>query len=143
MRWATRRGCHVDRAACAWLITRFIDPEARFVFVDDPDHVPDDATPFDLRGADLSHHGADCTFETFLARYGLTDPALAAIGRIVHEADIGDDRFDAPEAPGLDTLIRGMSMTLEDALLLEHTGSMFDGLFAFEQRVLRSGRELT
>ncbi len=67
MRWATRKHCHVDRAACAWLIRRFLDPEAEFVFVDDPDEVPADATPFDMRGAELSHHGGDCSFETFPA----------------------------------------------------------------------------
>jgi Chromate resistance exported protein/HB1, ASXL, restriction endonuclease HTH domain len=61
MRWATRRHCHVDRAACAWLISRFIDAEAEFVFVDDPDEVPPDATPFDMRGVELSHHGGDCS----------------------------------------------------------------------------------
>src|SRR5206468_2521558 len=65
MRWATRRHCHVDRAACAWLIRRFLDPEAEFVFIDDPDEVPADATPFDMRGVELSHHEGDCSFETF------------------------------------------------------------------------------
>ena len=59
MRWATRPHCHVDRAACAWLIRRFLDPEAQFVFVDDLDEVQADATPFDIRGAELSHHGGD------------------------------------------------------------------------------------
>ena len=57
MRWATRRGVHIDRAACAWLIGRFIDATAEFAFVDDPDEVPSDATPFDMRGVALSHHG--------------------------------------------------------------------------------------
>lgn len=76
MRWATRRGCHVDRASCAWLIRRFIDPRAEFVFIDDPDEVPADARAFDLRGAELSHHEGGCSFETFLRRYQLADPAL-------------------------------------------------------------------
>src|SRR2546423_13458980 len=74
MRWATRRHCHVDRAACAWLIRRFLDPDPEFVFVDDPDEVPADATPFDMRGAELSHHGGECSFEAFLRRYELKDP---------------------------------------------------------------------
>ena len=69
-------GCHVDRAACAWLLRRFVDPDAEFVFVDDPADVPTDATPFDMRGVDLSHHGGDCTFETMLRRYSLDDPVL-------------------------------------------------------------------
>jgi hypothetical protein len=87
MRWATRRHCHIDRAACAWLIHRFIDPEAEFVFVDDLDEVPADATPFDMRGVELSHHGGDCSYETFLHRYELVDPVLWEIAKIVHEAD--------------------------------------------------------
>src|SRR5207248_8946664 len=73
MRWATRASVHVDRAACAWLIRRIIDPEADFVFVDDTAEVPADATPFDMRGVELSHHGGDCSFETILHRYGLDD----------------------------------------------------------------------
>src|SRR5438093_354452 len=76
MKWATRAGCHVDRAACAWLILRFIDDDAEFVFVDDPDEVPNDATAFDMPGVDLSHHGGDCSFETMLHHYELDDPIL-------------------------------------------------------------------
>jgi hypothetical protein len=141
MRWATRRGCHVDRASCAWLIRRFVDPGAEFVFVDDADDVPADATPFDMPGVALSHHDGDCTFETFLRRHELADPALIEIGRIIHEADLADERFDAPEARGLDVLIRGLSMTLGDEALLEVTGPLFDGLYAFKQRAQMLGRE--
>lgn len=140
MRWATRAGCHVDRAACAWLIRRAVDPEAVFVFVDDPDEVPAGATPFDMRGADLSHHGGDCSFETMLYRYGLDDPVLWDIARIVHEADLDDERFDA-EAPGLDVLCRGLSMMLDDPAMLAVTGPLFDGLYEFRRRALLLGRE--
>ena len=139
--WATRRGCHVDRAACAWLIRRFLDADAEFVFVDDPDQIPTDAIAFDIRGADLSHHGTDCSFETFLRRHDLTDPALIAIAEIVHDADLGDELFGAPEAAGLDVLVRGLSMTVDDARLLEITGPVFDGLYAFKQRAQVLGRE--
>ena len=76
MKWATRKRCHVDRAACAWLIRRFIDPQPTFLFVDDPDQVPGNSTPFDMRGAQLSHHGDDCTFETMLRHFSLDDPVL-------------------------------------------------------------------
>jgi hypothetical protein len=110
VRWATRTGPHVDRTACAWLIANFIDPDAVFVFVEDPDEVPVDATAFDMRGVELSHHGGECSFEGFLRRYELDDPVLWAIARIVHEADLEDDRDDAPEARGLDVLLRGLSM---------------------------------
>lgn len=129
MKWATRAHCHVDRAACAWLIRRFVDTEAEFVFVDDPDQVPPDATPFDIRGVDLSHHDGNCSFETFLERYELEDGALSDLARIVHEADLNDDRFDAPEAAGLDAIVRGLSAVLDDERLLEITGAIFDGLY--------------
>ena len=141
MRWATRGHCHVDRAACAWLIRRFLDPEAVFVFVDDPDEVPDDATPFDLRGVELSHHRGDCSFETFLRRYDLADPVLWTIAELVHEADLADERFDAPEAPGLDVLLRGLSMVRDDDELLALSRPLFDGLYEYRKRVLLTGRD--
>src|SRR5919106_6480562 len=129
MRWATRTGCHIDRAACAWLIRRFIDPDATFVFVDDPDDVPRDATPFDMRGVRLSHVGGKCSFETFLAEYKLNDPGLERVAQIVHEADIGDDAFDAPEAAGLDAVIRGLSLSLgDDEAVVAASRPLFDGL---------------
>jgi hypothetical protein len=131
----------VDRAACAWLIRRFVDPAAEFVFVDDPDEVLPDATAFDMRGASLSHHDGGCTFETLLRRYDLADPALVEVGRIVHDADLRDERYDAPEAAGLDVLIRGLSMTLEDDAVLAISDPIFEGLYAFKQRALILGRE--
>jgi hypothetical protein len=141
MKWATRKHCHVDRSACAWLIRRFIDVDAQFVFVDDPVDVPDDATAFDMRGVELSHHGGECSFEAFLRRYELDDPVLCDIARIVHEADLADERYDAPEAAGLDVLLRGLSMTNDDETMLELTGPLFDGLYEFKKRALVLGRE--
>ena len=141
MRWATRRGVHVDRAACAWLIRRSIDPGAEFVFVDDPAEVPSDATPFDMRGVELGHHGGDCTFETILHRYRLDDPVLWDLARIVHEADLDDERYDAPEAPGLDVICRGLSMVRDDPDVLAITSSLFDGLYEHRRRALLLGRE--
>jgi hypothetical protein len=114
MIWATRRHVHIDRTACAWLIRRFIDPDARFVFVDDPDEVPADATRFDMRGVELGHRDGRCTFETILVRYDLNDPALERLGQVVHEADIGDEHYDAPEASGLDALLRGLALRAAD-----------------------------
>jgi hypothetical protein len=141
VRWATRAHCHIDRAACAWLIRRFIDPEAEFVFVDDPIEVPADATPFDMRGVELSHHGGDCSLETFLRRYQLDDPVLREIAKIVHEADLDDERYDTPEAPGLDAVLRGLSLVVDDERLLELTGPLFDGLYELQRRALMTGRE--
>ena len=134
MRWATRTGPHVDRTACAWLIRRVVDPAAEFVFVDDPDEVPADATPFDMRGVELSHHGGECSFEAILRRYELTDPVLWAIAVIVHEADLEDERYDAPEAAGLDVLMRGLSMVRDDHDVLAISAPLYDGLYAYLER---------
>ena len=141
MKWATRSSPHVDRTACAWLIARFIDDDPEFVFVDDPDEVPADATPFDMRGAELSHHGGECSFEAFLRRYELDDPVLAAIARIVHEADLDDERYDTPEARGLDVLLRGLSMVRSDHQVLELSAPLYDGLYEFLKRADLLGRE--
>jgi len=142
MKWATRPGVHVDRAACAWLIRRFIDPEAEFVFPADPTAIPPGATPFDMRGAALGHHQDRCSFETALEAFGLTaDPALEEIGDIVHEADLADERYDAPAAAGLDVLIRGLTLTSgSDYDTLAITDRLFDGLYEHTRRQLMTGR---
>jgi hypothetical protein len=132
---------HIDRAACAWLVRRFIDPEADFLFVSDLEQLPTDATAFDMRGAELGHQGGDCSFETILHRYELTDPVLWRIAEIVHEADLDDGRYDAPEAPGLDTVLRGLSLTGTDQDTLAVTRPVFDGLYEFYRRSLLLGRE--
>ena len=132
MIWATRRSCHVDRTACAWLIRRFVDPGAQFVFVSDPDEVPPDATAFDMRGAELSHRDGGCSFETFLGHYDLRgDPALERLARIVHEADLGDERFDAPEAPGLDLAVRALGRDRTDEELIVLTDPLYEALYLF------------
>jgi hypothetical protein len=131
MKWATRTRPHVDRTACAWLIARFIDPEAEFVFVSDPDEVPDGATPFDMRGVELSHRRGECSFERFLRRYDLDDPVLWSIARIVHEADLEDERYDAPEARGLEVLLRGLTMVCDDHEVLKLSSTLYEGLYEF------------
>jgi len=131
---------HIDRAACAWLIRRYVDREATFVFVTDPDQVPTDAVPFDMRGAELSHHDGGCTFETILRRYELNDPVLWRIAEIVHEADLDDGRYDAPEAPGLDAVLRGLSMIGTDEQTLAVGDAIFVGLYEFYRRSLIPGR---
>lgn len=141
MKWATRKAIHIDRAACAWLIRRFLDPEAEFVFVTDPAAVPPEATPFDMRGVDLGHHGGDCSFETILHRYELTDPALWRIAEIIHEADLDDERYDAPEAPGLDAVLRGLSMIGDDEHTMNVTRPLFDGLYEYYRREGLLGHE--
>ena len=141
MKWATRTNCHVDRAACAWLIRRFIDLDAEFVFVEDADEIPEDATPFDIADVELSHHNGECSFEAFLRRYEIADPVLWDIAQIVHEADLSDERYDAPEAPGLDVLLRGLSMTRSDDELLALAAPLFDGLYEYRKRAILLGRE--
>jgi hypothetical protein len=141
MKWATRAGIHIDRAACAWLIRREIDPDADFCWVTDPSEVPDDAIAFDMRGVELSHHHGDCSFETILRRYELTDPVLWTLAEIVHEADLDDARFDAPEAPGLDAVLRGLSLIGTDDDTLAVAGPIFDGLYEFHRRRVLTGRE--
>jgi hypothetical protein len=139
VKWATRAGVHIDRAACAWLIRRFVDPDAEFVFVGDLAEVPADATPFDIRGADLSHHQGDCSFETILRRKELSDPVLWRVAEIVHEADLDDARYDAPEGPGLDVVLRGLSLVVNDEKVLAVTEPVFDGLYEYYRRSLLLG----
>jgi len=141
MRWATRAGIHIDRASSAWLIRRYIDDAAEFDFVDGPDSVPEGAIPFDMRGVEFGHHGSDCTFETLLRRHYLDDPVLWRIAAIIHEADLDDEMFDAPEAPGFDVALRGLSMVCTDDQVLELTGPVFNGLYEFFHRELILGRE--
>lgn len=141
MRWVTRSDCHIDRSACAWLVRTFIDHDAEFVFVNDLSEAPEDATPFDIRGAELSHHDGDCTFETILRRYDLADPVLWDIAKIIHEADLADERYDAPEAPGFDVALRGLSMVRSDEEVLALTGPLFDGLYEYRRRATLLGRE--
>ena len=140
MKWATRANIHIDRAGCVWLIRREVDPVAEFLFVQDPSQVPPDATGFDMTGVDLTHHGQDCTFETILRRYELTDPVLWRIAEIVHEADLDDERYHAPEAAGLDVVLRGLSMISDDERMLALTGPIFDGLYEYFRRERELGR---
>ena len=145
MKWATRAGIHIDRASSAWLIRRFVDPDATFVFLTDPDDLPPGVTPFDVRGVDYGHqngpHGEECTFETILRRHDLDDPVLWRIAAIIHEADLEDDRYDAPDAPGLDVVLRGLSMTLDDPTILTVTQPVFDGLYDYYRRSLLLGKD--
>jgi len=138
MLWVTRPRCHVDRTACAWLIRRFVDREATFAFAPDPagaGHLG--GTPFDMRGVELGHHEGRCSFESVLLKYGLDDPALRELAGVVHEADVDDDQFHTPEAAGLDAVIRGLGLVIEDDLeLFRVTDRVYDGLYAWFQRTV-------
>lgn len=135
MLWATRRGCHVDRTACAWLVRRFVDPGAEFTFFGDPGEAPQGAEMFDVVGARLSHRGEDCSFETFLKEYHLDDPVLVEIAEIVHDADLIDEKYGRTESEGLDAIVRGMQLSLTDDYELTcHTDRLYDGLYAYLRR---------
>jgi hypothetical protein len=141
MKWATRASIHIDRAASAWLIRRYLDDQAEFIFVTDPADIPPDATAFDIGGADLSHHGGDCTFETILRTHDLTDPVLWRLAGIVHQVDLEDDTYDAPEAPGLDLVLRGLAVSHDDHQILAITGPIFDGIYQYCRDAILLGRD--
>jgi hypothetical protein len=137
MLWITRPHPHIDRTACAWLLRRFVDPEAEFAFAADAEAAAAlGGTAFDMRGVELGHHEGRCSFETILVRYQLTDPALHEIAAMVHDADLDDDKFRSPEAPGLDAIVRGLGLvTPDDHELLRFTARIYDGLYAWVQRL--------
>jgi hypothetical protein len=129
-RWATRRNMHIDRVASAWLIKRFIDERPKFYFVAESEKFTG-AIHFDMFEAEFTHVGEDCTFETLLNRFGLTDDAaLREIAQIVHDIDLKDGKFNRLEAAGLDATIRGLSKLLrDDRKLLAQCNFIFDGLY--------------
>lgn len=116
--WVTRRGVHVDRIASAWLIRRFIDPDARFKFVDGRHYDPIEGEfRFDMVDAEFTHEGDRCSFEMLLLRADLTDDhALVAIGEIIHELDIGDGKFVRPETAGVGAMLSGVCASTDDDL---------------------------
>lgn len=133
--WVTRPRPGVDRMASAWLIKRFVDPQARFAFVADREAAPHDAVPFDMFGVDFTHRSEACTFETLCVVFGIQSPAVARIAAIVHDLDLKDDRFGVPEAPTVGTVIEGMQLAMsEDDELLDRGVALFESLYrAFDQ----------
>ena len=148
-RWMTRRNLHIDRLASAWLIKQFIDRRPRFYFVAEGETI-EGAIPFDMFGAEFTHHGEDCTFETMLKRFGFSEnKGLREIAEIVHDIDLKDDKFHRLEAAGLNAIIDGLSKVLrDDRKLLQQSGLVFDGLHALlskdsvkpERKKRRSGK---
>ncbi len=129
-RWVTRPRPHIDRIGSAWLIKRFLDPEAEVCFAR-PEEFPPDAIPFDALGAEFGHQGEDCTFETILKRGRLRDARLAQLAEIVHEADLRDGKYRRDEARGIDLAIRGLLAALkDDHEVLAQGMTLFDGLYA-------------
>jgi hypothetical protein len=133
-RWVTRPRPHIDRIASAWLIKRFIDTEAEFVFAE-PADFPKDAIPFDAPNVELSHQGEDCTFETLVKRARLRDRRLTRIAEIVHEADLRDGKYPHEEARGIDVAIRALlAASPDDQQVLAQGLALFEGLYATTPR---------
>jgi hypothetical protein len=133
MKWVTRERVHVDRVACPWLITRFIDSDAEFVFVpgDTDPRTIREGTPFDMKGVELGHHEGKCSFEAFISKYSIDDPATLELAKIVHGADIETDKEKYPESAGLETIAFGMMFLVEDDFeALEKGFIIYDALYA-------------
>lgn len=132
--WLTRPRPEIDRVGSAWLISKFIDPKAKFIFAPSVDAVPN-AIPFDMLDAEFSHHGNCCTFETLIRRFAISDKAVTKIGEMIHDADLDDARFQRIEAVGIDRVFKGWAKQgLSDKEILRRGFDCFDALYAFLQR---------
>jgi hypothetical protein len=136
MKWITRSHVHVDRVACPWLISRFVDSAAEFLFV--PANLVEKtaqetgAVPFDVQGAELGHRDGRCSFESIIHAYGLKDPALLRMTKIVHAADIREDADTDPIARGLEAIAVGFSLRFpDDAENLSRQFDVYDALYAW------------
>ena len=144
MKWVTRAGARVDRIACPWLIARFVDPTAEFVFVplDQVLEVAarDGAIPFDIPGVELGHHAERCSFDAVLDKYGLQDPALRRLAEIVRGADTANLRL-TPESAGLHALASGFRMIArDDHENLRLQSPAYDALYSFcDERTRQTG----
>ncbi|GAP08618.1 MAG TPA: chromate resistance protein [Anaerolinea thermolimosa] len=136
MKWVTRAHVHVDRVACPWLITRFIDSEAEFIFVarNQVEQVVKEtgAIPYDVPDVELGHKDGKCSFESLIEKYGLTDPALLRLAKIVHAADIESELHTDPIAAGLEAIATGFSLRFPDDFEnLERQFEVYDALYAW------------
>ena len=134
--WVTRKGIYVDRMASAWLIRRFIDPDARFKFVPPKGYKPlPGELRFDMFEAEFTHEGDRCTLEVLIQRVGLHDPALIPIAEIVHDIDLKDSKFGRQDTIGIERLIAGIAMThKDDEVRLERGCAVFNDLYEYFRR---------
>ncbi|HLZ25640.1 MAG TPA: chromate resistance protein ChrB domain-containing protein [Ktedonobacterales bacterium] len=147
MKWITREHVKVDRVACPWLIRRFVDPQAEFLFAP-ADQVMavaerDGATPYDVKGVELGHHGQECSFEAILRKYDLMrDPALALLGKIVNGADTDNTLWSQPEGAGLNAIAEGFRHLglSDDAEVIAKEAIVYDALYGYCQEMIRQGR---
>lgn len=144
MKWVTREHVKVDRVACPWLIRKFVDPTAEFLFVP-PEQVQEavrheGAVPFDAPGVELGHYGGKCSFEAIVEKYQIKDPAIHLLARIVHGADVGEDLYGRPEAAGLKAIAEGFRHLglRDDHEILARESIVYDALYAYCQKSAQS-----
>jgi len=137
MKWITREHVKVDRVACPWLIKKFVDQKAKFLFVPN-DRVltvaqQENAISFDVEGVELGHHGGKCSFEAIVEKYKITDPAIHLLAKIVHGADVTRDLYSRPEAPGLKAIAEGFRhlQLKDDHEILVKEFIVYDALYAY------------
>ena len=147
MRWITRERVKVDRVACPWLIKKFVDPEAEFLFVPAEQVLAiaerERATPYDVAGVELGHHGKECSFEAILRRYDLaSNPALVLLGKIVNGADTDNTLWNQPEGPGLEAIAEGFRHLdyKDDHAINAAEWIVYDALYAYCQEMVRQGK---
>jgi hypothetical protein len=147
MKWVTREHAKVDRIACPWLIRKFVDPAAEFLFVPADQVMATagrvEATPYDVPGVELGHHGQECSFEAILHRYQLDgDPALVLLGKIVNGADTDNTLWHQPEGAGLEAIAEGFRHLgyADDHEMLAHEGIVYDALYAYCQAMVAAGQ---
>jgi len=143
VKWVTRERPKVDRIACPWLIKRFVDREAEFLYVPGDQVLAvaerEEATPFDVPGVELGHHGEECSFDAIVRAYSLTDPALARLALIVRGADT-DAKDLAPESRGLEAIAEGFQLAyLDDQAQLAAELPVYDALYAYCRRRVAEG----
>jgi len=135
VKWVTRENANVDRVACPWLIKRFIDPDAEFLFVARDDVLTvarqEGARSYDAPGSDHTHRDGKCSFEALIEDFALRDPPLELLARIVHAADVSEDRDSAPEGPGLYAIAHGFALKhgTDDLAKIELETPMYDALY--------------
>jgi len=141
MKWITREHVKVDRVACPWLIKKFVDPDAEFLFVA-ADKVAEiaereEAIPFDICGVELGHHDGKSSFEAIIAKYQINDPAIHLLAEIVHGADVKQDLYGRPEAPGLKAIAEGFGYLglKDDHEILQKEFVVYDALFSYCRRL--------
>jgi hypothetical protein len=147
MKWITREKVKVDRVACPWLIKKFVDKDAEFVFVPAEEVMAEakrlDATPYDVKDVELGHQGKECSFEAILKKYRLTeDPALVLLGRIVNGADTDNTLYHQPEGPGLEAVAEGFRHLgfKDDHAQNAAEWIVYDALYAYCREMVRRGK---